>query len=756
VCAVAAYAALTIVLTWPLVLQLGAVVPKDLGDPLFSTWALWWNARVVPFSAAWWHAPIFVPAGNAMALADHRVGLGLITTPLILAGASPLAAYGVAFLSSYVASAASGYALCLTLGTTRPVAFLGGLMFGFHPFRAAHLEHIELLSSYWLALTLLCLHRWVAVRSTLALAGVSVTLLLQALTSGYYYVYSGVLVAGWAAWFAWRDTTWRDRCRLGAALAAPVAVLAPVLWRYRQVHDAYGLSRTITEIEQLSADIVGLVTPPAMLAVWNSPWLPGHAEGALFPGVTAVVAVLLALWLRPTVTASTDRWHRWRMGCGYAAVVLAGVGVVALAFGPFTVGISPVRVSVSNLYKPMSVAALFALGWLVMRPRVGDAWRRGSPFAFYGLATLVMWALALGPTARLFGERVLYKAPYAWLMALPGFADEFRAPARFAMLAALTLSVAAALAIGRLTSGLGRRVRAATYVLVAVAVAVDGWIEPLPLPAPPPSATAIDSLSRDVVVLELPLGAFADVAAMYRAMAHGHPLVNGYSGYEPPHYTVLRTALADGQTAVLGAMASDRDLAVIVAPTPEGGRLAIAALRKVPSASTSRVAGVDVVAVPRRSATPVAPTRAQPLALHAVTASTGADDIGLAVDGDLGTTWKTPGPQAGGEQLRMDLGELHLVAGLELRLGKLAFAFPRRVRVEVSGDGATWREVWRGETAPAALEAARQAPAVVPVRVHFPAARGRYVRVTQEGTSTHPWAVAELAVLGSAAVEPNN
>ena len=510
-CAVAAYAALTIILTWPLVLQLGAVVPKDLGDPLFSTWALWWNARVLPFSEAWWQPSIFVPAEQVMALADHRVGLGVITTPLILAGTSPLAAYGVAFLASFVLSAVAGYALCVALGTARPVAFLGGLMFGFHPFRAAHLEHLELLSSFWLPVTLLCLHRWVATRSALALAGVSVTLLLQALTSGYYYVYSGALLAGWAAWFAWRDTTWAQRAALGAALAAPIAVLAPVLARYRQVHEAYGLSRTITEIEELSADIAGLVTPPTMLAVWNSPWPPGHAEGALFPGVTAAAVVILVLWLKPSVTLSADRWRRWRMACGGVALALAGVGVAAQTLGPFAGGLGPVKVSVSQLYKPMSVAALFALGWLVMRPRVGGAWSRRSPFAFYVLATLGMWVLALGPTARLFGERVLYKAPYAWLMVLPGFADEFRAPARFAMLAALTLSVAAALAIGRLTAGLGRRVRVATYLIVAVAVAADGWIEPLPLPAPPPPNTAIDGLSRDVVVLELPLGAFEDV-----------------------------------------------------------------------------------------------------------------------------------------------------------------------------------------------------------------------------------------------------
>ena len=146
-CALAVYVSVTLAMTWPLVLRLADGVPKDLGDPLFSTWAIWWNAQVLPFTDAWWHAPIFYPAGNAMALADHRVGLGVITTPLIWAGASPLVAYNVAFLGSFFLSAAAGYALALAVTGHRPAAFVGGLVFGFHPFRAAHLEHVELLSS---------------------------------------------------------------------------------------------------------------------------------------------------------------------------------------------------------------------------------------------------------------------------------------------------------------------------------------------------------------------------------------------------------------------------------------------------------------------------------------------------------------------------------------------------------------------------------------------------------------------------------
>ena len=48
---------------------------------------------------------------------------------------------------------------------------------------------------------------------------------------------------------------------------------------------------------------------------------------------------------------------------------------------------------------------------------------------------------------------------------------------------------------------------------------------------------------QNAVVLELPADdSGVNIAAMYRAIQHGRPLVNGYSGHTPPHYGLLRVA----------------------------------------------------------------------------------------------------------------------------------------------------------------------------------------------------------------------
>src|SRR5512133_3489132 len=72
--AAAVYAALTLLLTWPLPLGIGRDLPNDVADPLLNCWIVGWSAEhVVRFvSGEWsafsgfWNANIFHPAPLAL------------------------------------------------------------------------------------------------------------------------------------------------------------------------------------------------------------------------------------------------------------------------------------------------------------------------------------------------------------------------------------------------------------------------------------------------------------------------------------------------------------------------------------------------------------------------------------------------------------------------------------------------------------------------------------------------------------------
>src|SRR3979490_1280949 len=76
------YSALVLLLFHGLLGQLSTAVPHDLGDPLLSTWILWWNAHHVPFFGGWWDGLSFYPGHGALSFSDHRVGLELIAGPV--------------------------------------------------------------------------------------------------------------------------------------------------------------------------------------------------------------------------------------------------------------------------------------------------------------------------------------------------------------------------------------------------------------------------------------------------------------------------------------------------------------------------------------------------------------------------------------------------------------------------------------------------------------------------------------------------
>lgn len=589
------YAALTALLVWPLLGAITTHVPHDAGDPLLSTWTLWWNARVLPFSAAWWNGPFYFPATDTLTLSDHRVGLSLVATPMIHLGASPLTAYNVLFVLGYLLSAVAAYALCYDITRSRGAALVGGLVFGFNPFRAAHLSHLELLSTWWLPLILLSLHRWARTGKRAWLVALAASLTLQALTGGYYFVFVGVLVGLWLAWFILGSKPLARYTELAVALVMPILAVVPVLLRYREAHAAMGLSRSISEIEDLSADLTGLLTVPEPLlasgprvASWH------HPEGDIFPGAVAVLLVVAALWASRDLPSLPARYPR----CRLALLVLAALGALAALtppiFGPFAFNLGGLRVSVTDPYKPWTLAIVLMTVWTLTTARVRHAWSRRSPLAFYSLATVALWLFALGPTARIFGERILYKAPYAWLMQLPGIGTELRAPARFAMVAALTLAVAAALAYQRLTAGRPLRIRTRALAVVCLAITVESWVYPFPI-APVPSPLEVpDVVPREAVIMELPLGAFEDAAAMYRATIHGRPIVNGMSGYTPPLHLKLGAALEKGDIRPIGDLASDRPIAVFAAHGT-GDELAKALLEQTPARLIATTASHQVL-----------------------------------------------------------------------------------------------------------------------------------------------------------------
>jgi hypothetical protein len=198
----------------------------------------------------------------------------------------------------------------------------------------------------------------------------------------------------------------------------------------------------------------------------------------------------------------------------------------------------------ASLFPGVAIAALTLVGLVTDRRRVA---------VFYALAAVAMWLLALGPE----------RGPYWLLLRLPG-AQSIRVPARAWLPATLCLAVCA----GFGAAWLGERTRTRWLVVpFALLIVAEAWFIAPTMRAP----TAVSlGVPEGAMVLDLPISeGYPNADGQHLAVLGNYRVINGYSGYYPPHFGALRTALAGHRPEALAPFRQRADLYVVVRPDVE-------------------------------------------------------------------------------------------------------------------------------------------------------------------------------------------
>jgi hypothetical protein len=541
------FSALAVFWTWPVAATLTSRIPHDPGDPVLNIWILWWNAQATPLTDAWWNAPMMWPMPGAMALSEHLLGLSLVATPLQWAGVNTIAAYNVCLLLTYALSGFFAYLLGRRLTGSAFAGICAGLAFGFAPYRASQIAHIQVLSSQWMPLALLGLHAYLSTGATRWLVVFGVAWLIQALSNGYFLLFFPVLVMAWLAWFVdWRRAPGRGLAIVSAWAIASLPLL-PVLLKFREIHERLGLVRKVAEIREFSATPVSFLHAAPLMKFWREGAAHNY-EQYLFTGVTVVLLALAGVCL--LLVSRT----RGPVVAGRAPIVFYAAGALmmsVLALGPGGEGQDP-----ASLYRPYS--------WLLALPGFNGL-RVSSRFAMVGTLCLAMSAsLAVAHLSKL------------------------------------------SVFVGGGIAGWAPRWRTLAGAAVIAGLLVDGMTRPVPV-VPPPGRVILPG-SPQAAVMELPLDdTDISVEAMYRSMFHRQPLVNGYSGHFPPHYNVLSLSLWRGDSSALFYLARRRPLVIIVNDRLDHGRSFKQMIQAVPGIQSPGASGAGSIFVLPAQATPREP-----------------------------------------------------------------------------------------------------------------------------------------------------
>jgi len=501
--AAVAYAALTLLATWPVARSFADHVPggdwwgsrRLYSEAPVNLWNLWWFRHALvdlgqtPFTCRY----LFYPFGADLVLHTLAPLHGAVALPL--QRVLPLAAVqNTLLILDFVAGGTLTFALGRRLGLRADAAFLAGAIFAFAPAIFAHLwvGHYELVAAFWLpAVLLLFLH---VVESASPGPGAAVALgsvwAASAYSSFYYALYGVELLVAVAA-LRWRRV-FRRAALPWLALSAFVGLAGVGPLAAALAHRQAALERSAPQdLEAYSGDLFG----------------------ALVPSFTHP---LLGPLLRPL----HERLNSVPPGLPQETTIYLGLSAIGLA--------------------------LFGLS------RRDGAWPHGRWLA--GIVG-IFWVLSLGSRLKLLGAVTAIPLPAALLGGLP-LAAGARASGRHIVVAMLALGLLA----GWGWQALRRPVaRAAVLALLGF----EYLAVPLPMfsTAVPDVYRRLAALTEKFAVLELPYGVRdgsgqlgkPDSAQIFAQTFHEHPTTAGMVSRLP-----MRTWEEIASAPVLGTLLHPR------------------------------------------------------------------------------------------------------------------------------------------------------------------------------------------------------
>ena len=366
----AVFVALAVLHTWPLALAPDTLSRNDTADTVLHEWTLAWLAhQVVHDPRHLFDANIFYPEQLTLAYSDHLFIPGILVAPLIWAGFSPVLGYNLLLIAGL---ALTGWVMSLVIARwtgSRMAGLISGSLVAFNAFTLTRFPQIQDQHLEFLPLALWALDRLLCVPSVRHALSLSGWFVLQALTSGYWLLFTTVaMVAGAAA----RPGEWMTRSRRSfvphAALAGLVAGLAllPFLLPYWTVSREQGLTRSLEEVGLYSAHMSNYLATGGRLHfdAWSHTFYD-YGGDALFPGVIALGLSAVAVG-----SGVAFRSVRARMALSF------GAAAFALSFGPALPGYAALY-DLFPLMTGIRGASRFGQLWLVaIAILAGFGWAR--------------------------------------------------------------------------------------------------------------------------------------------------------------------------------------------------------------------------------------------------------------------------------------------------------------------------------------------------------------------------------------------
>ncbi len=305
-----AHLALSLLLTYPLVLKFSTDILGPPEDNLQAIWNFWWvkhallNLGAHPYYTDY----LFYPNGTSLAFHSLSLFNSLLAVPLQFF-LNPIVCYNLLIILTFVLSGLGMYMLSYELTSHAPAAFIASLVFAYSPFHFAQAEHhLQVASIQFIPFFILYLIRLFeepCIKNTL-LAGMF--LLLAALCSWYYLFYLGIFCIVFLIYrLAFTPPTRKSYISFIWMSIFSAVLIAPFIYPLlkEKFTGAHYFKHYMTKalVERFSADLAAFFLPSFMHPLASIPLrrlylsLSGNAaEAVVFVGYTVLILSAYAVY----------------------------------------------------------------------------------------------------------------------------------------------------------------------------------------------------------------------------------------------------------------------------------------------------------------------------------------------------------------------------------------------------------------------------------------------------------------------------
>jgi hypothetical protein len=483
-----------VIFTWPTAAHLTEAVPVGSRPPtvaLFGLFTVEWTEQALEHGKPYWDAPVFHPHRGTFAWSEPQPFTSVIVW-LVSKVTGTVLAYNLVLLAYLVTTGLAGYALARQLTEDRLAALWAGLWLTAGAYPMQQLNVLHLLAGVF---PVACLASILALARraswpTACIAGLSYFLTLM--TCAQFGLFLTVLLPFVVVPLIWRRRwSWRAAVVSSAPMVVALLSALPFLLAQRAHLVRMGFERSLEDVR--GAYSLGDLFIPAR----------GH-------------------WLTSRILHLSENPDAYPFDLGVVFLMcLLAAGLVG--------GFRFWRTDAIRARQRVSLAAMSAVGLLLgFGPNLG--WTAGGEPA----------------------------GPYVWLRSVVPGLDAVRTPSRFGMFAVVGVAVLAAAAFAFLRARAGARGGRLAVTLAGFGLLLaEMWAVPAGLADPDHGIgdhrevlAWLEVHGGGEAVLELPMAEVTgetalvrEVRAARRALRHGNPTVNGYSGYAPEPYLQVRDAV---------------------------------------------------------------------------------------------------------------------------------------------------------------------------------------------------------------------